>query len=271
MSKHRIMPGYVSRAAAARALEPLVLAAGGPGLLAQECHTAAPDVPLDTFARMIYRIRVGKARNRKGKAYIQSQVSYDTVDRILVALDRTDLWHSEELRRWGEARPGRKVQPRRYKLRADTKMTLDDVKAAHREHMDGKSIRQLGRDLWERYGYANARSCANTLSERFLMEGLPTRSREDATRLASTKHGLAPRGPKSSNLAFKMHRRRLRVARGEQQGRRCGATVKPNVTSLERPCRRWALWGSEFCFQHDPANRELVLASVAAARSLRAA
>jgi hypothetical protein len=215
MSKHRIMPGYVSRAAAARALEPLVLAAGGPGLLAQECHTAAPDVPLDTFARMIYRIRVGKARNRKGK--------------------------------------------------------IDDVKAAHREHMDGKSIRQLGRDLWERYGYANARSCANTLSERFLMEGLPTRSREDATRLASTKHGLAPRGPKSSNLAFKMHRRRLRVARGEQQGRRCGATVKPNVTSLERPCRRWALWGSEFCFQHDPANRELVLASVAAARSLRAA
>lgn len=87
----------------------------------------------------------------------------------------------------------------RYRLRTDAKLTRAQIVAAHRLHIEaGLSIRELGRRLYERYGYASPRSCANSLSDLFATVGLSARDRVEATRLASTTHGKGARADKAA-------------------------------------------------------------------------
>jgi hypothetical protein len=91
--------------------------------------------------------------------------------------------------------------PSRYRYRKDAKLTRAQVIAAHKLHIDGGlSIRELGRRLWQPYGYASARSCANSLSDLFKTLGLPARDRVAATVAASTTHG---RGARRDKAAYK--------------------------------------------------------------------
>lgn len=88
-----------------------------------------------------------------------------------------------------------------YKWRTDAKLTAAQVRAAHRVHIEaGVSIRELGRLMWERFGYASPQSCSNCLSDLFKRAGLKARDRVDATVKASTKHG---RGARNNKAAYK--------------------------------------------------------------------
>lgn len=88
-----------------------------------------------------------------------------------------------------------------YKWRVDAKLSKAQVRAAHRLHIEGGvSIRELGRLLYERHGYASPQSCANSLSDLFRRYGLQARDRIEATRAASRKHG---RGARAEKAAYK--------------------------------------------------------------------
>ena len=86
-----------------------------------------------------------------------------------------------------------------YKWRCDAKLTAAQVRAAHRVHIEaGISLRELGRQLWERFGYSSPQSCSNSLSDLFKRAGLKARDRVDATVKASTTHGLGARANKAA-------------------------------------------------------------------------
>ncbi len=92
-------------------------------------------------------------------------------------------------------------EKRDYKWRADAKLTRDQAVALHRIHIEGGlSIREIGRQIWQRYGYANAHSCANSLSDLFARLHRPARDRIDAVKVASTTHG---RGARNDKAAYK--------------------------------------------------------------------
>ena len=90
-------------------------------------------------------------------------------------------------------------EKRDYRWRKDAKLTRDQVATLHRLHVEhGISIRELGRQLWERHGYASAHSCANSLSDLFARQHRTARDRVEATRLASTTHGKGARADKAA-------------------------------------------------------------------------
>lgn len=104
---------------------------------------------------------------------------------------------AEQIRR----RPMPKYGPTEYKWRVDAKLTAAQVRAAHRLHVDGNvSIRELGRLMYERFGYSSPQSCSNCLSDLFKRAGLRARDRVAATVLASTTHG---RGARANKAAYK--------------------------------------------------------------------
>ncbi len=93
------------------------------------------------------------------------------------------------------------TEKRDYKWRADAKLTRDQAVVLHRIHIEGGlSIREIARQVWERYGYANAHSCANSLCDLFKRLHRPARDRVEATRIASTTHG---RGARAEKAAYK--------------------------------------------------------------------
>lgn len=88
-----------------------------------------------------------------------------------------------------------------YKWRTDARLTPAQVRAAYHLHIEGGlSIRELGRQMWERFGYSSPHSCANSLSDLFKRAGLKARDRVDATVKVSTTHG---RGARKSKAAYK--------------------------------------------------------------------
>jgi hypothetical protein len=124
----------------------------------------------------------------------QNVIRLDALDRLAVALDRP--WLVNELApptRTKRSGPWAKPHPLR-------KLTTEQVRAAHRLHVEGMSIRELGRRLHERYGYATAHSCANALSAAFMRHGLERRERLEATIAASITHG---RGARADKAAYK--------------------------------------------------------------------
>lgn len=250
----------VSRAAVARALRPLILEAGSVTALAREATSGSRRSAAHwerTLRKWLGEPQPTRTPRKSGKS-VQGTVGYDLVDELLTVLGMADLWYGPELQRWGLARPGGSTQPRRYPQRPESKMTLAQIRQAHARHVAGESVRALGRALWETYGYASPSSCANSLSEAFLREGLATRDRIEATKLASTVHGNAGRGDRRSNaLRYRVHRKRRRRERGEVRGVKCSATVTGRGTP--RPCRNYALADKVHCLQHDPARRGEVL------------
>ena len=94
---------------------------------------------------------------------------------------------------------GAPPETREYKWRSDAKLTRNQTLAAYRLHTEGGySIRELGRLLWERYGYASPHSCSNSLSDLFNRLHRPARDRVEATVAASTTHGKGARGNKAA-------------------------------------------------------------------------
>ncbi len=88
---------------------------------------------------------------------------------------------------------------RRYKHRADAKLTRAQVRAAYVLYRDrGLSLRAVAGLLWERFGYASQASCANSLHDLFVGEGFLLRDRVAATVAASTTHGRGARADKAS-------------------------------------------------------------------------
>jgi hypothetical protein len=153
-------------------------------------------------------------------------------------------------------------RPRRGKPRGKhRRLTDDQVRAAYRLHIDGGlSIRELGRRLYERYGYTSAHSCSVGLCGAFEGLGLQARDRVDAVVLAVTTHGLRSRGAPSTPEYLA-----LRNARREHRPRCAG--VKTAAPGKGRPCRAPAMAGSRFCAGHDPdraAEREAHMAAMRA-------
>ncbi len=159
---------------------------------------------------------------------------------------------------WWDIYPGHEVEaptytgaPRgkpmgKYRLLSD-----DQVRAAHKLYVDRQlSLRALGALLYERFGYASAKSCSMGLHTAFIGLGLPRRDRIEATVLASLKHGKSRRAERSTPESL-AHRRALRKDRQPQ----C-AGVKASYPDKGRPCQRPALAGSKFCIGHDPERAE---------------
>jgi hypothetical protein len=64
-------------------------------------------------------------------------------------------------------------------------LTDDQVRAAHVLYERGLSLNDLGKLLYELYGYADYRTCADALSRAFQRLGLPARDRISASKLAT--------------------------------------------------------------------------------------
>lgn len=128
-------------------------------------------------------------------------------------------------------------------------LTDTQLRACHALYEQGHSTRTVAERIHPRTRYATVKSCANALLDGWRRLGLHTRDRAAATRLASTTHGLAPRGNVDPG-----HRHRMRVQRCEVQDAPCEA-VRTQYPRRGEPCRRPALLGERFCHAHHPARR----------------
>ena len=125
---------------------------------------------------------------RQARAIASGEIQTPTaalVDRLAVALGDPSLYDRavtfERASRAGYTWPG--PHPAR-------KLSAEQVRAAHRLHLEGGlSIRELGRLLFERYGYASAKSCAQALSAAFRRDGLERRDRIAAVQLVNDSRG----------------------------------------------------------------------------------
>lgn len=141
--------------------------------------------------------------NRRARALLtgeQDTIREDALDRLLVAIGRPELYvelvplvkNGRGGYTWTNPHPSRKL-------------TEEQVHAAYLLHTDGGlSLRELGRQLYERLGYASSKSCAVALSDAFKRDALKARDRVEATRLVSTTHG---HGARADKAAYKRWRR----------------------------------------------------------------
>lgn len=93
------------------------------------------------------------------------------------------------------------------------KISQRQVEACWTLHQNGVSIRELGRHLWERLGYASPHACAAAISEAFKRDGLKARDRLEATRQANDRLGYV-RGRTGSERR-RQRRSRLRESSPE--------------------------------------------------------
>jgi hypothetical protein len=126
------------------------------------------------------------------------------------------------------------------------------------------SLRAIAAEIWERFGYASPKSAAVCLHDAFRREGYELRDRIEATRVASTKHGRAPRRGRDRS-----YKRWLREVRGDYQPICVG--VKRNAPGRGRRCSLPASRGSVYCHQHDPNREQERRLHMASMRALRAA
>lgn len=99
--------------------------------------------------------------------------------------------------------------PKPHPLR---RLTTEQVHAAHRLHLAGMSIRELGRQLYERHGYASAHSCATALCEAFARHSLEARDRAEAAAAANrARPGVDKLPGETKNEARRRRRARLRA------------------------------------------------------------
>jgi hypothetical protein len=129
------------------------------------------------------------------RALVQDQLELGSVDRLLIAIGQpvalATLYPPPPRTTragytWAKPHPSRKL-------------TTRQIQAAHTLHIDGGlSIRELGRQLYSRHGYATAKSCAVALSDAFRQHGLRARDRVEATVAASTTHGRAARADRAA-------------------------------------------------------------------------
>lgn len=149
------------------------------------------------------------------------------------------------------------------------KLSDEHLRVLHAAHVrQGRSIRSLARQVWERAGYASDRACLEGIRIGWRRLGLEYRGRVEAVQLASTTHGLTV-GDARSSEAYLRIRREQRRDRGEVHGRRC-AGVLIGYPRKGQPCSASAMSDSEFCYQHDPRYREEIARHLEGARAQRA-
>ena len=142
------------------------------------------------------------------------------------------------------------------------KLTDRHLQALHHFHLEqGISIRELGRRIWRKAGYASPASAAESISQGFKRLHLPALSRELAVAKANERRRL-PGSPGTANRSA--YKRWLRSKNGGY--RRCKGT-KTQPPGKGQPCSRYALVGSEFCHAHEPSRQQAHAAQLADMRA----
>jgi hypothetical protein len=144
-------------------------------------------------------------------------------------------------------------------------MQEDVVQDARKLYETGRSLRSIGAELLSRTDYKSARALANALSTVFHHRGWPVRGRIEQVVITRTKHGRLRRDARDQ--AYIRYQRRQR---GEVRDVICKG-VRLSYPRKGEPCSRPALAGSDYCYQHDPATREAVVATCQKMREQRAA
>lgn len=141
--------------------------------------------------------------------------------------------------------------------------------AQFRYYICGYGFLRTARALLPDTTYASEGALADALHRLFRNEGWPRRDRVQATRLASYRHGLAPRDrdTRLGGKANSNYRRWLKHQRGEVQPRCRGKVVQGSRTG--RRCLRPALTGKLYCAAHDVANAQQVAARLKSMRAIR--
>lgn len=141
------------------------------------------------------------------------------------------------------------------------KLSDRHLQALHHFHLEqGVSIRELGRRIWEKAGYASPTSAAESISQGFKRLHLPALSRQAATVKANERR-RQPGSPGTANQSA--YKRYLRKKNGGY--RHCQA-VKTQAPGKGKPCSHYAMAGSEFCFVHDPDRHDQVAEQLAGMR-----
>lgn len=150
------------------------------------------------------------------------------------------------------------------------RMTPDQVRAAHRLYVkEGLSCRELGRLLWERFGYASPVSAGESIYRAFKAMDLPRRTQREVTIARNLKHGRKTRA--QTNEEQNAYRRWLAEQRGWKRvqgpGRPDCMAVKTGARGGKgEPCTRAAMEGSDYCYSHDPLHDLERQAALARAR-----
>jgi hypothetical protein len=158
-----------------------------------------------------------------------------------ISWDRKCLWCGQPIAGHGKRR-GKPVG--KY-----ARLSEAQIRELHRYHLQGASIRELGRKVREHVEFASDKSAAMAISSGFRRYHLEARDRGDATARVNRLR-RSPDSPCTKNRSE--YKRWLREKAGGQ--RRC-AGVKQNYPEKGRPCRHFAMIGSDFCLHHDPERR----------------
>jgi hypothetical protein len=144
-------------------------------------------------------------------------------------------------------------------------MQEDVVEDARAMYATGRSLRSIAAELLSRTDYASMRALAHALSITFHYRGWPVRQRVEQVVINSTKHGRMRREARDPR-----HIRYLKIQRGEIRGVMCQG-VRLSYPRKGEACSRPAQQGSDYCYQHDPANREAVVRTCEKMRARQAA
>jgi hypothetical protein len=215
--------------------------------LSSERHGDLPG----SWARRAYRWE----RDQGGR------VPLDRADQVLVVAGL----HLNDLDITDEPAPERRRRGGGHPTGVYGYLTGTQLRALHVAYQQGMSLRQLAAQILPRTKYASVKSCSMGIQQGFIRLGLERRDRIEATRNASTVHGLARRGNVDP-----AHRRALKVARGEILDRPQCAGHKTTYPGRGRPCRALAMTGSRYCAQHAPERQDQVREHLARARSRQA-
>lgn len=147
----------------------------------------------------------------------------------------------ETRRRRGGGRPKGSLRVSESQLRA--------LYALHRDQR--VPLNEIARRYWQRLGYASHHACAASLFSLMKARGMKLHDRIEMVKVASTRHGLAPKhGPRPG---YGIYRRK--VLAGQEDRPQCAAT-KQQPPSKGRRCNARSQVGSEYCYNHNPANKD---------------
>lgn len=145
---------------------------------------------------------------------------------------------------------------RRPKPRGTPSLYSDKQLAAlHLVHVRrGTSINELGRRTFARIGYKNHHSASRAIGVGWKRLGFPARDRVEQVRKTCTTHGLAPKhGPRPGYIRHKrLNGIGAEGARGSYRPVCIG--VRTWHPRKGEPCEHPAMFGSDYCLQHDPAR-----------------
>lgn len=149
-------------------------------------------------------------------------VSVFAADPVLTKLDV----HPDELpdELWVTEDSGPSYRP----LRVPHRLSDNHLRALHGFHLDGVSVKELGRRVWDRAGYASEEAAANAIARGFTRLGL--------------EKGVGP------------------------NAQRCHG-IKSTYPNKGRRCRDFPMVGSDFCWAHHPDRRAEVERSTESMRA----